>query len=172
VIAGVVKSPIEPLARLGGVLDPLGTSAVGAAIREHVGPDGVYHVLGILSTVGWEKSILERVPRGENYSVVLIEQADNGGWRLEHTLPKKLSNLLTVFDPEEFGEKVSRTFYRIIEDSKLKIPGGFVQVDQILEGMDVNEEVFSVALKQVEQEDPRIQLTKVKGRKILKRDRY
>ncbi len=159
VLAGIARSPIAELARLGGVLEPLGAEVLQAVIRRQVISDEAYHVLGVLSTVGWHPSMGGRLPRGENFAVVLVEQTPAGGWNLTHTLPKKLQNLLSVFDPEDFGEKVSRTFYRVIEHPELKTVGGEpVSIEKLLEELAVTREVLDTALKQVEQEDPRIRL--------------
>ena len=172
VLAGIVRSPIEVLARVGGALEPLGREELLEAVHDHLRDPETYHVLGVLSTVGWEARLFEQPPRGENFSVVLIEPLAGGGWRLGDSLPKKMSEARTVFDPEEFGEKVSRTFYRIMEDAELSIPGGHVEVEPFLEATGVNREVLRAALEQVEQEDSRVRLTTIAGREILKRDRY
>ncbi len=172
VLAGIVRSPIEVLARAGGALEPLGREPLLEAVHEHLRGETTYHVFGVLSTVGWEPRLFDQPPRGENFSVVLIEPLTGGGWRLGDSLPKKLAEIRTVFDPEEFGEKVSRTFYRIMENAELSIPGGHVEVDPFLETIGVNREVLKAALDQVEQEDSRVRMTSVAGRDILKRDRY
>ncbi|MFQ5653134.1 MAG: MerR family transcriptional regulator [Planctomycetota bacterium] len=172
VIAGIARSPIAELARLGGVLEPLPAGVLQDTIQEHLREPAAYHVLGVLSTVGWDPAVRATLPRGENFAVVLVEQTEGGGWDLSHTLPKKLHGLLALFDPEDLGEKVSRAFYRIVGHPELKIPGGHVPVENLIEELRVTRDVLDLALKQVAQENPRIQRTEVSGREILKRDRF
>ncbi len=172
VVAGVVRSPIGDLARLGGVLEPMGRAELQEVVREQVRDDGAYHVLGVLSTVGWANELWEHVPRGENYALILTEQTPTSGWRLAHSLPKPLEELVSIFDPENLDEKVSRTFYWIIENPELSIPGGHVETSELLEMLGVTRDILETALKQVEQENPRLKIVKVGGREILKRDRY
>ena len=172
VIAGIVRSPIADLARSGGVVGSMSREALLSVVRDQVAAPGVYHVLGILSTVGWADEIWEHVPRGEEYALVLAAQSSHGGWRLAHSLPNKLEGLLDVFDPETLDEKVSRTFYWIVENPELQIPGGHIELERALCEVGVTQDVLKTALKQVEQENPRIKRVSIDGREILKRDRF
>ena len=172
VVSGVVRSPIGELARLGGVLNPLGVDAVREVLRTEMKAAGAFYVFGILSTVGWDSDVKARLPRGEDFALVLIEQTEGGGWSFTDSLPEKLKELLPVFDPEDFTEKVSRTFYRVIEEPELQIPGGHIEVEKLLQQLGVESDVLDVALQQVTQENSRIELTEVSGRRIIKRARY
>ena len=172
VVAGIVRSPVADLARLGGAVEPLGREELLEVVRTEVRDATAYHILGVLSTVGWSEEAKERMPRGDSFALVLVEQAQNGGWLLTDTLSAKHRELLTVFDPEDFTEKVSRTFYAVIDEPELKIPGGHIEVGRLIETLGVDREILDAALKQVEQENPRIQVTEVGGRQILKRARY
>ena len=67
---------------------------------------------------------------------------------------------------------ISRAFYWIVENAELQIPGGHVEVEGVLDALGVTGDVLKAALKQVEQENPRIKRIAIDGREILKRDRY
>ena len=172
VVAGVVRSPIEKLADAGYALGPLNREALLEAVHDTVKDHETYYVVGVLSTVGWDPHLFDKPPRGENFSVVLIDPLPGSGWRVHDSLPPKLAELRAIFDPEEFGEKVSRTFYRIVEDEELAIPGGHLEVERLLAETGVDRHVLDAALEQIQLEDSRIQRTTIAGQELLKRDRY
>ena len=172
VIAGVAASPIEQLATVGGSARRLGESDLARVIREQMRHRGTYHVLGVLSTVGWEESLHRSPPHQEDLAVVLIEEEPGGSWRISHSLPKELSALALVYDPETLDEKVRRVFYRVIEHTELKIPGGHIEVEDFLSEIELPREVLDLAMKQVTHEDSRLKVVTVAGRELLKRDRF
>lgn len=172
VLSAIARSPLGELARLGGVLHPQGRVTIQEVVAEHVRLPGVHHVLGVLSTVGWEEALRDQVPRGENYSVVLIEQSVTAGWRVDHSLPKELASLVALFDPEDLDEKVARTFYWAMEQPELKIPGGHLDLSRVSATLGITRAVLDRALEQIQREDSTLKVAQVGGREILKRDRY
>lgn len=172
IVTATSRSPVGDLARLGGVLSPQGRTPIQEVVQDQTTGTEAYHVIGILSTVGWEEAVRERIPRGENYSLVLVEQMGAAGWRLDHSLPKDLESLLSVFDPEDLDEKVARTFYWVTQQPELKIPGGHLDLGRVGETLGITREVLDLALKQVQHEDASLKVAQVGGREILKRDRY
>ncbi|MGE3165814.1 MAG: hypothetical protein AB7O52_12990 [Planctomycetota bacterium] len=172
VVAATARSPLGELARLGGVLAPQGREPVQEFVNEQVRAPGAYHVLGVLSTVGWDEALWDQVPRGENYAVVLVEQRGGAGWRVEHSLPKELASILSLFDPEDLDEKVARTFYWVTQQPELKVPGGHLDVGRVSSLLGVTRSVLDLALQQIQREDSTLKVAQVGGREILKRDRY
>ena len=172
VIAGVAVSPIEQLASVGGAVRPLGEPDLARVIREQLRVRGAYHVLGVLSTVGWEEDLFRAPPQQEGLSLVLVQVDRNGGWSTSHTLPSELSALSIAYDPETLDEKVRRAFLRVIDHPELKIPGGHVDVEAFLVEIDLPREVLDLAMRQVSHEDSRLKIVAVSGRDLLKRDRF
>ena len=172
VISGVVASPIDQFVTLGASDQRLGESDLARVLREQVVSKDAYHVLGVLSTVGWDDAVFRSPPRGDRLAVVVVQASPAKGWESSHTLPKELLPLLEVFDPEMLVEKVRRAFYRIIEHPKLKIPGGHVEVEEFLSEVDLSREIFDQAMKQVTHEDSRLKIVQVSGSELLKRDRF
>ena len=58
--------------------DRLGEPDLARVIREQVRHRGAFHVIGALSTVGWDRALSP--PRQEEFAVVLVEQEAGGGW--------------------------------------------------------------------------------------------
>ena len=172
VIAAVAVSPIEQLATVGGSARRLGEPDLARIIREQVRHRGSFHVIGALSTVGWDEELLRSPPHQEELAVVLVAEDPGGGWRLSHSLPKELAGLAVAFDPETLDEKVRRAFYRVIEHPELRIPGGHLEVSEFLTEIDLPREVLDLAMKQVTHEDSRLRIVTVSGRELLKRDRF
>ncbi len=172
VIGGVVASPIDQFVTLGASDQRLGESDLARVLREQVVSKDAYHVLGVLSTVGWESAVFRAPPRDDRLAVVLVQLSKARGWESSHSLPKELSALLEAFDPETLEEKVKRAFYRIIEHPKLKIPGGHVEVEEFLSEVDLPRGIFDQAMKQVTHEDSRLKIVQVSGSELLKRDRF
>jgi hypothetical protein len=170
VIAAVALSPIEQLATVGGSARQLGEPDLARAIREQVRNRGAYHVIGVLSTVGWERALAP--PREDDLAVILVEPESGGGWRISHSLPEELAGLAVAFDPESLDEKVRRAFYRVIEHPELRIPGGHLEVEQFLGEIGLPREVLDLAMRQVTHEDSRLRIVTVAGRELLKRDRF
>lgn len=172
VVSGVALSPIDQLASVGGAVRPLGEPDLARVIRDQVRHRGAYHVIGVLSTVGWDPELFRSPPHQEDLAVVLIERDEIGGWRLSHSLPKDLAGLAIAYDPETLDEKVRRAFYRVMEHPELKIPGGHVEVERFLEEIELPREVLDLAMKQVTHEDPRLKFVQVSERELIKRDRF
>ncbi|MCA8959545.1 MAG: MerR family transcriptional regulator [Planctomycetes bacterium] len=172
IITAACRSPIEALARGESPSAPFGRDDLDEVIAEHCRPTSAFHVLGILATTSWEPGLIERPPRHERVGLVLIQPRPGGGWKIGDTLPKRLSELRSLFDPEQESEKVSRVYARLTEDPELRIPGGHLEVEPLIESLGVSREVLGKALDQVRADDPRLQLTRVAGKEILKRDRY
>ncbi len=172
VIVAAARSPIARLARLGGTLEPLGRDAVLETIEAEVRTPRAFHVMAILSTVGWERELTARPPCGEGFALVLVEPAAGGGWQCHSSLPDALGDLVALFDPEDFNEKVNRAYYAIQEEPELRLPGGHVEVERFLATHTIDRTVLDAAVKQVALEDPRLHLAEVGGRQILKRARY
>ncbi len=172
VIAGVAVSPIEQLATVGGSARKLSEPDLARVMREQLRHRGAFHVLGVLSTVGWEESLHRSPPHQEDLAIILVEEEADGGWRISHSLPKKLAGLAVIFDPETLDEKVRRTFYRVIEHPELKIPGGHIEVEAFLLEIELPREVLDLAMKNVTHEDSRLKIVTVSGRELLKRDRF
>ena len=172
VIAGVAVSPIERLAAVGGAVQPLGEPDIARVIREQVRQRDAYHVLGVLSTVGWDEEVFRSPPRHENLTTVLVQVDEKGGWSVSHALPKELSALSVAFDPETMEEKVRRVFYRVLEHPELKIPGGHVEVEAFLVDVDLPRDILDLAMRQVSHEDSRLKIVAVSGKELIKRDRF
>jgi DNA-binding transcriptional MerR regulator len=172
VVAGVAASPIARLATVGGSARSLGEADLARVIREQMRHRGAFHLLGVLSTVGWEESLHRAPPHQEDLAVVLVDQAEGGGWRVSHSLPKELAALAMAFDPETIEEKVRRLFHRVIEHPELRIPGGHVAVDGFLAEVCLPRELLDRAMRQVTHEDSRLKIVTVSGRELLKRDRF
>lgn len=172
VVCAAVQSPVEDLARFGGTVTPLGRGAVRAVVDEYVRDSSTFHVLGILSTVGWDADVTAAIPRGDNYVVLLIEETETGAWRVQHSLPEELANLALAFDPEHLDEKVLRVATWIQNHMELRIPGGHTDVERAVETLQVERIVFDRGVEQVQQEDGALKVETVGGREILKRDRY
>ena len=172
VIAGVAISPIEKLAAVGGAIQPLGEPDLARVIREQVRQRDAYHVLGVLSTVGWEAEVFRSPPQHENVTTILVQVDETGGWSVSHSLPKELQALAVAFDPETMEEKVRRVFYRVMEHPELKIPGGHVEVESFLEDVDLPRDILNLAMRQVSHEDSRLKIVAVSGRELIKRDRF
>lgn len=172
IVTAIASSPVGDLAQIGASLEAMTRESLQALIRDQVRESDAYHVLGVLATTGWAPEVFERIPRGQNYGVVLVERTSSGGWRLADSLPKELGNVVSVFDPEEFDEKVARAFYWIEQQAELKIPGGHLDLERVTTALEITRDVLDVALKQVSQEDEALKVTEVGGREILKRDRY
>jgi len=170
VLSAVAVSPIEQLATVGGSARRLGEPDLARVLGEQVRHRGAFHVIGVLSTVGWDRDLSP--PRREELAVVLVEQEAGGGWRVEHSLPKELAGLAVAFDPETLDEKVRRAFYRVIEHPELRIPGGHLEVERFLDEIALPREVLDLAMKQVTHEDSRLRIVTVSGRELLKRDRF
>ncbi|MFN0056880.1 MAG: hypothetical protein ACKVX7_00355 [Planctomycetota bacterium] len=171
-VVAASRSPLARLARTGGAIERLDAAELHQAIREQLRAPGVYHVLGLLSTVGWSHDVTQRVPRGEDFAVVLIEPAAPGGWKLYDSLPKPLGELRAVFEPEEHHEKVTRVLELLRQVPELRIPGGHVEIEALLNEFGVDDEVLDEALRLLSQEESRIKRVAVSGRPLLKRDRY
>ena len=172
VIAGVAVSPIEQLASVGGAVRPLGEPDLARVLREQLRHRGAYHVIGVLSTVGWDKDLFKAPPQQEGLALVLVQADGSGGWATSHTLPKELSALSIAYDPETLDEKVRRAFHRVLEHPELKIPGGHVEVEGFLAAIDLSRDVLDLAMRQVSHEDSRLKIVAVSGRELLKRDRF
>lgn len=171
VVAAAALSPLEALARHGAALDPLGREAVAEAVARHSRP-GAYLILGLLSTVGWEPALCAQVPRGELYSVVLVEQSAGGGWSLADSLPRELAALATVFDPEDLDERVGRVLAWLGTQPELRIPGGHLDLERVATRLGVSGTVLDRAVTQICKQDPTLGRASVGGREILKRDRF
>ncbi|MEM7167001.1 MAG: hypothetical protein AAF581_16175 [Planctomycetota bacterium] len=172
VLCAAVQSPVEDLARFGGTVTPLGRGAVQAVVEQYVKDSDTYYLIGVLSTVGWEDSLWETPPRGDNYAVLLIEETASGAWRVEHSLVPELAPIAAVFDPEDHDEKTARVYYWVTNHVELRIPGGHTDVERALEELRVDRATFDKALAQIAQEDSALKVETVGGREILKRDRY
>lgn len=170
-VLGVSWSPTEDFVRAGASSARAGGTDLCRVLDRHLVQDSVFYYVGVHSTVGWEPEVARYLPRGDNYRVALVEYDDDIGWRVWNDFPPEAGELVRLFDPEPFEEKVERCLRRIGELEELRVRGGFVPVDELAGTLRVTADVVEESLKRIETPGNGLKLTTVRGRRLLQRDR-
>ena len=124
-----------------------------------------------LRGVGTEPVLARHLPHGQNYRVALVEYDDEIGWRVEHGFPEQSAALAEAFDPEPWGEKVTRCRCRIERLGELRVRGGFVPVAELPALLRVEDGLVAEAVKQLVEDSSGLKVATVRGQKLLKRER-
>ena len=121
------------------------------------------------TATGWSKKVAENPPRGDNWTVILVERGDGGGWRLHGS--SEGEEVFRIFDAEGEEEKVERCAAYLHNSSDLQIRGGFVFLKDVEDHLGISRAVVEQALLRIREDDPAVQLEQVDGREIIKRRR-
>ena len=169
VVTATCLSPIERLVTKGWTRDPLGPLEARRALDELDLKAGVFHYVGILSTVGWTADALEQVPARRNALVCLVENVSGTYWKLHAAADERWGGVERVFDPETDQEKVDRV-QRFME-RHLRPKGEFLIIRNLPEDLDVPPHVVQTAIATLLETDPELSVVASGGREILKRSR-
>lgn len=130
------------------------------------------HVIGVLSTTGWESEAWSARLSDKCCSIVLIDPLPSGGWRTKHELPETAAPIRTLFEPEDAGDRDRRCLDLLLRDSDLSIPGGYREVEDLQREYGVSQDVLRTAVERARRRDVPLSWVTCDGRDLVKRDRF
>lgn len=169
VIAAGVLSPLEEYILKGYSNKKLDFSLLDRFIKSMAMKSDSFYFLGVFSTTGWERELKENPPRGQNWSIVLVEKNQGGGWKIFGGEGREGCDW--IFDPESEEEKIERCVDYLRTCDDLKVRGGFVFFHDVEETLGVPRPIVEKGLLRIREEDPAVQREEVEGREIIKRSR-
>lgn len=169
VVTAVCLSPIEELVERRWTSARLGPGAARRAIDELDLADDVFHYVGILSTVGWQRDAIEQLPARRNLLACLVESRGDGSWRVSRVADERWGGVESVFDPETDEEKVDRV--RLFMEEHLRPKGEFLILRNLCEDLDVSRTVVQTAIDELLAADGELAVLTSGGREIIKRSR-
>lgn len=122
-IASVI-APAGPLLESDGPPPPVTQQQVAERVRSLATNPRVPHLVGIFSPSGFDESAYRAPPELPNVTVVLIEPAAGGGWKVSASGRKVDERLLKLFNPENAAQKIDRVRREIEERSADLLTGG------------------------------------------------
>lgn len=169
VVTAQCLSPLEELVERRWTSARLGAGAARRAIEELDLADDVFHYVGILSSVGWQRDAIEQLPARRNLLACLVESRGDGSWRVMRVADERWGGVETVFDPETDEEKVDRV--RLYMEEHLRPKGEFLILRDLCEDLDVSRTVVQTAIDELLAADGELAVLTSGGREIIKRSR-
>jgi len=169
VVGAGVLNPLEDFILKGYSRRKIDFSLLDRLIKSIVTKDDAFYFLGVLSTTGWEESLTDSPPRGDNWIAFLVERLPQGGWTIFGSGEE--DEYKWIFDPESMEEKVDRCAAFLRDCDELKVRGGFVFLKDVEETLGVPRAIVEKGLLRIREEDPAVQKEEVEGREIIKRSR-
>jgi len=172
VVAGVARSPIETFVRQGWSDARAGARDLDALIARFIPAPPAFAIIGVVSTTGWDPSLRERPPRGENWRLALAERGSDGGWSVWHDLDGPLRALAALYDPEPEEEKVERCAGRLLALPALMPRGALLDLEDIGRALGIDGTVSRKAVARAIDRDSTLRLVEIDGRQAVKRIRF
>lgn len=171
-ITAVTWSPWGELARSGRASSKAGLEELESLVRSARRSAAGHHVVGALSTTGWDAAVSEGPLVDGSTAVVLVDPLPSGGWKLHHQLPREYRELCRLFEPEDRSERDQRCLELLLADEELSIPGGHRDVEDLVAAYGVDSSVLARAVERAAACEVPLEWVRLDGRELVKRSRF
>ena len=155
-----VLNPLEHLVAGGsGSPPPIDLPELMDHMRKIVSNPAVPHVVGVCAPSGFTPEALEASTGRSNVTLVLIEPAPGGGWKVTSADDDLPEPVLTMFDPESAGDKIGRVA-KEIEDLSAELLSSGVSASSLASRLALPQELVTAALEQVARGDAELKLSR------------
>ena len=166
-VVASVLSPLDELLEGGDEPRPVGLNELTEHLRKITPRPKVSHVVGVCSTSGFTEEARTARHEYPNLTLVLVEPAAGGGWRLtaDEGTPAFVKKM---FDPEDAEQKIDRV-RREIEVCSADLLTGGISAESIARRLNLPQQIVNAALEQVAREDPELRVSKTASGRLLYR---
>ncbi|MCH8052454.1 MAG: hypothetical protein IH895_00190 [Planctomycetes bacterium] len=147
---------------------PIGSTELLDHVRSlHIDPH-VPHIIGICSPTGYTPDALEARPEMSNVTLVLVEPAEAGGWRVVGDTSNVDSRLIELFDPEDVSGKVDRVADYVEANGARLLTGG-MSAQNVAERLGVPLKIAEQGFEKVARKDPELHAGRQDGELLIYR---
>ncbi len=167
-----IASALAPLDHLAAgnesSMPPVGLGELAEHVRSLVGDAKVPHVVGVCSPSGFSEEARTARLDMPNLTLVLIEPAADGGWKVSGTTDDAPPQVLAMFDPEDVAQKSQRVVKEIERRGADLLLGG-LDAEGVAEHLGLAVPMVNQAFEQIAQGDSELRLTKKSGALLMYR---
>lgn len=124
------------------------------------------HVIGVCSPSGFEESVYRAPLDIPNVTLVLVEPASAGGWKISSPGRKIDERLLKLFNPENVAQKIDRVRREIEERSTDLLTGG-LSASSMAARLELPVKVVQQAFETAARSDPDLRVSRRSGEYLL-----
>ncbi|RIK68019.1 MAG: hypothetical protein DCC65_04090 [Planctomycetota bacterium] len=161
-----VLAPPEPLLRGEAAPPPVTLSQLGTHVRSLLNDPRAPHVIGICSPSGFEESVYRAPLDIPNVTLVLVEPAPGGGWKVSSPGRSVDERILKLFNPENVAQKLDRV-RREIEERRTDLLTGGLSAASMAARLALPVKLVQQAFEAVAKGDPELRVSKRSGDWLL-----
>lgn len=167
VASAIVISPISHYAaNRGGGAPPIGLGELMDHVRKQIVDPNVPHVIGVCSPSGFAPEARQARLELPNVTVLLVEPAGDGGFRVVGGVEGVDPRLLRIFDPESTNQKLERVQRFAAEHSADLLTGG-LSVASAAARLELPEDVVQKGFEKAAISDPELKVGRKDGEFLL-----
>ena len=151
-----------------GDLPPIDMGDLVDHVDKLVSDEKLPHVIGVCSPGGFTDEARNLRLDRPNVTLVLIEPRAGGGWRVTGANEDLAEQVLTLFDPEDAGEKLARV-RREIEDRGADLLVGSLDAASVAEKLDLGAPMVVRAFEEIARQDHELKVSRKAGEVLLYR---
>lgn len=171
VVVGACVSPLRELVDKGYAEAPANRGVLVDLIDRVIDSSETYFYIGVFSTTGWDKDLIDAVPQAANYSLFLLDVQNADNFRV-HAPASFDARVRSAFDPETDESRITRCKTYLDNHPTLKTSGGFLLTVEVAEGANVPEPLARDVCKIWSKHAPDLEFGLRTGVHYVRRRRY
>ncbi len=138
---------------------PIDLPELHAHVRKLVTDPSVDHVIGVCAPSGFTAAARAAKLELEKVTLVLVEPAPDGGWKVTSPHRDLQGHVLALFDPEQGSEKLERV-QREIEERSAELLTAGLSASSIASRLGLPKDVVMAAVERVAAADPELRVSR------------
>ena len=147
---------------------PIGSRELLDHVRSLQVDPKVPHIVGLCSPTGFSPEALEARSELGNVTLVLVEPAETGGWRVVGGDDSTDPHVKALFDPEDASGK-HRRVAQYLESRSADLLTGGLSATQVAEHLGVSNKIVCRALEEIARQDPELHSSLQDGELLIYR---